>query len=156
MTNIISQYVLSDILRISTFFKIDSQVFLLFIGNLCFNPSSFCFYCSAKFVVWKAMVLGQTELAYRLQKTPRMQRKAAFGMFCLTTYYRLLPLQQTETTEIKAPKRIWPDLKSPGSNDSWAFSLFGAGNYYLLIGFNAAALNIACKKIHLLMSVNDA
>ena len=29
----------------------------------------------------------RTELPYRRQKTPRMRRKAAFGVFCLTTVY---------------------------------------------------------------------
>ena len=32
-------------------------------------------------------LLGRTELPYRRQKTPRMRRKAAFGVFCLTTVY---------------------------------------------------------------------
>ena len=29
----------------------------------------------------------RTELPYKRQKTPRMRRKAAFGVFCLTTVY---------------------------------------------------------------------
>ena len=32
-------------------------------------------------------LLVRTELPYRRQKTPRMRRKAAFGVFCLTTVY---------------------------------------------------------------------
>ena len=41
----------------------------------------------AKFVLRKALTFAEQELPYRRQKTPRMRREAAFGVFCLTTVY---------------------------------------------------------------------
>ena len=68
--------------------------------------------------------MGRAELPYRRQKTPRMRREAAFGVFCLTTVY---PTSTHGAHGNSGGKSAGKDVFASGKGRKW---LETSGNRY--------------------------